>query len=215
MFGYAASTWCAISKSGKEDEGQGALHMSQYNIIMFEIPIRRHLANTSSPSVPISATITWHHTEHTARLENLSSGTFSSRSKSRNDTDYTGNLTQDRNECSGIGQSHERKYSSDYLKSHALDSSPTGAELQGSVLAIFLRDPSVITKLEEQGRDETGVQIHWQIDRVLSWLQRSHPSRTGYSSIAGYSGTQEMVRGGERAYEPEHDSLLIFSPICS
>lgn len=110
------------------------LHVSQYNIMMFEMP-PRYRANTSAPSVPISATINWHHMECTARLENLSPETFRSRSKCRNYADYTRNPTQDRNQMSAVPSvmSGEKIF----LKSFVWASSPREAEVLGSVLEIL------------------------------------------------------------------------------
>lgn len=98
--------------------------------MMFEMPVR-YLANTSAPSVPISATINWHHMECTAKLENLSPETFGSRSTCRNYTDYTGNLTQDRNKMSAVpsGKSGEKIL----LESFVWASSPREAEVLGIV----------------------------------------------------------------------------------
>lgn len=107
--------------------------MCPYNIMMLEMPVR-YLDNTSAPSVPIFATINWHHMEHTARLENLSPETFRSRSKCKNYTDYTGNLTHDRNQMSAVpsAKSGEKIL----LKAFVWAGSPREAEALGSVLQI-------------------------------------------------------------------------------
>lgn len=95
---------------------------------MFEKPIR-YLANTRAPSVPISATINWHHMEDwQISLQRHS------RSKCRNYTDYTGNLTRIRNKMSTVPsvKSGEKIF----LKSFARTSSPREAEVLGSVLLV-------------------------------------------------------------------------------
>lgn len=152
-FGCVASTL-------ENQEGRlraGVLPMSQYNMI-FEMPAR-YLANTSTPSVPISATINWHCMEHTARLENLSPETFSSRAKCRNYTDYTGNLTQDRNKISAV--TSVKSGQKILLKLFAWARSPREAEVLGTAWEIW--DPSVVTQLEN--KEGWG----WGSDTLADW----------------------------------------------
>lgn len=131
--------------------GAGGAPRVPVQYYMFKISVRRHLANPSSLSVSISATITWHHMEQAARLESLSPKTFSSRSKCRNDTDYTRNLTQDRNKMSAVASAKSgEKILLRLPQVICLGWLTYRSRSTRKCVSNLLRDSSVVTQLEDK-----------------------------------------------------------------
>lgn len=169
---------------------------------MFEIPVRRHLANSSSPSLPVSATITGHHMEHTARLGNPNVGM----------TLITQEIWHRTKKMSAVVPAKTgEKILFKLPQVICLGWFTYRSRSTRKCVSNLSQRSKCSYKLGRQGRDETGVQIHWQIDRVLSWLQSSgNTSGTRYSSIARYAGAQEMVREVEK----EHTSICLSMTAC-